>query len=227
MENKSLIYNTRDAKGKDIVKTVDLKAYQTAPMDFICPLCDKSCNGGVEIKKIVSSNFTDWQYLDDYVCQDCADLFSLYFYSYIINNGKIRLLNVREMAEEIQNPQDPPFKIVVSVSQKKHLFYKAVTNNNSQNFMANLEEEQIHCNLSSLREQFLFVGSLQALGESKARLKAGEIRHDIFQKVGYRAYIYLQKALKTRQIQIPLHLSQKPEITEEESICNLGSILRA
>lgn len=220
----NLKYNTRGADGNDITKEIAIKKYPSISVRFIC-MCGKECTEGIPVKKIVSSNFTEWGLVSEYVCEHCADLFSLYFNSYILNSDGIRLLNVREMAEEIQKPQKPSFKIIISVSQKKHLFYKAVYNDNPDRFIANLEEERISCDLDTLREQFLFVGSLQALGESKERLKTGEIRHDILIKTGHAALNYLQEQLKTRQIQIPLHLSQKLNILSEDAICNLNLIL--
>lgn len=222
--NKPIIYNTRDAKGNDIIKEVVIKKYATeACVDFKC-MCGNNFALGVPIKKIVSSNFTDWGYVSDIVCQDCADMFSFYRFSFIRYKEDIKLLNIREMAEEIQRPQQTPFKIVVSKSQKKHLFYKAMFNHDSNNFVVNLEEEQISCNLLKLQELFLFVGSLQVLGQSKEQLKSGEIRYDILLKIGSKALSYLQKELKTRQIQIPLYLSQKLNVSEGEAVLNVLKI---
>lgn len=219
------VYHTRDKDGNEIRKTVALKKYPVETVDFSCGICKKEYAEGITIKKIVSENFTDWQYVSPYICCECSKFFSLFPFSYILNGNQIRLFNIREMAEEIQKEQEPPFKIVVTASQKKHLFYKAATNSNSKSFIANLEEEQIYCDIRQLREQFAFIGNMQALGESKKRLAAGEIRHDILLKVGYKALKYLNSNLKTRQIQIPLHLSQKPEIKEEDALCKLNLIL--
>lgn len=129
------------------------------------------------------------------------------------------------MADEIQKEQLPPFKIIISVSQKKHLFYKAVFNQNPKLFTANLEEEQISCNIDKLRELFLFIGSLQALGESKKNISMGIIQYKILKRIGLKGILYLQQELKDRQIQIPLHLSQKLNISEGEALCNLDLIL--
>lgn len=222
---KTLLYNTRDAKGSDFTKEVKIKEYSIEKISFRCEICGKQQETGIPIKKIVSTNFTDWQYVGDYVCEECAGMFSLYPYSHIVDPDGIRLLNIREMAEEIQIPQKPPSKIVIAVSQKKHLFYKAALNYESDNFVVNLEEEQIICNLDELRELFLFVGSFQVLGESKKDLKIGKIKLSTYEKIGYKVYSYLQNRLIQRQIQIPLHLSQKLDISEDEAIRNIKRII--
>lgn len=75
---------------------------------------------------------------------------------------------------------------------------------------------------------FSFVENLQVLGQSKDQLKRGEIRFDIVQKIGFEAINLLQNELNfSREIQIPLYCGQKLEISEEEAICNLNSILTA
>lgn len=224
---EKLIYNTRDGKGNDIVKEVKIKQFDIIEQDFKC-MCGKNCTKGTPIKKIVSSNFTDWAFVSPFVCVDCSKLFSLYFYNYITDPNGIRLFNIREMVEEIQREQKPPFRIIVTTSQKKHLFYKSKPNDNSKKFYVNLEGEQIYCNIEKLREQFLFVGSMQTLGQSKTRLKEGDIDYKIFKQlghIGHKCLKYLSGQLKTRQIQIPLYLSQKLEITEEKALCNLDLIL--
>lgn len=220
-----LIYKTKNADGNDIVKTVVTKTYPVNKKNFICRICGKNNKEGVDIYKIVSSNFTDWQYVGEYACELCAAMFSLYFYSYIQDKNEIRLLNIREMAEEIQKPQRAPFKIVISISQKKHLFYKAVTNQNSDNFIVNLEEEQIYCNRYKLRDLFIFVENLQALGESKKNISNGIIKCEILMQIGLKGLQYLHTELKGRQIHIVLYLSQKPNISKEEALCNLDLVL--
>jgi len=81
-----LRYFTRDAKGNDIEKIIVTKQYESQRKDFLCPICKKRQTIGIPIKSIVSSKFTDWAYVDDFICEDCSSLFSLYFYSYIITS---------------------------------------------------------------------------------------------------------------------------------------------
>lgn len=223
-----LDYITRDAKGCEVKKVVKTKEYIATPADFDCPICHIRHSEGIRIKDIVSSNFTDWAYVSNFVCKNCAALFSLYFYSYIISPQGVRLLNVRQLREELISSHQTPFKFIITTSQKKHLFYRSITNYTDNPFAVNLETETIYTTTDRMRDLFKFVENLQTLGQTKDQMKRGEIRFDVIKKVGYRVIGYLQNELQTsREIQIPLHCGQKLEITEEQAICNINSILAA
>ena len=117
-----LKYLTRDGLGNDIILDVPIKEYPTVEKEFDCCFCGKHCLQGTPIKKITSSNFTDWSFVGEYVCEECSKMFSLYKFSYIIDPDGIHLLNVRQVREEIQKPQKTPFKFappqIVRTAQK-------------------------------------------------------------------------------------------------------------
>jgi|GEM_PF-3100333 len=224
----TLYYNTRDANGNDITKEVQISEPETMALDEQqCCFCGLPITQGVDIKKLVSGSFTDWRDLySGYSCRFCAVQTKLFKYSFIINGEKIRLFNIREMAKEILEPQEPPFKIVVSTSQKKHLFYKALTNHNPEIFTVNLEEEQIKTSLYELRELFAMVSALQALGNTKSNIKESELNTETHMQFGEPIIKWLEHIFKNRPIQIPLFLSQKNEnIKKEDAICCINSIL--
>ena len=223
---KTVPYNTRDGSGNDIVREIEIKQYPRIDADFACPICGRQSSSGCRIKDIVSSNFTDWQYVGDYVCPDCADLFSLYFYNYIVDPDGIHLYNVREIRDQLTRPQKPPFMACISTSHKKHLFYKAAWNQDSQRFAVNLETETIHTSIDRMRELFDFVECMQTLGAPKTAMAEGHVPFAILQKIGFQAIVYLQDEIKrSREIQIPLFCGQKREITEDEALCIITSIL--
>lgn len=222
---KIIKYKTRDAKGADIIKDVKIKQYTLRDHKFDCPICGKYSLTGVKTKDIVSTNFTDWAYVGDYVCSSCTDLFSLYFYSYIVDIDGIRLLNVRELRDQLIRPQKPPFLFIITTSQKKHLFYKARWNYGGGLFAVNLETETIYTMTERMRVLFDFVECLLTLGCSKEAMKQGEINFKTAEKVGFVVSRYLRSELdSSREIQIPLYCGQKRDITEEEAICTLSSI---
>lgn len=228
---KTILYNTRDAKGNDIVSEVEIKQFDVEKIDFNCSICHKESHEAVPIKKIVSSSFTDWAYVGDYVCHQCADLFSLYFYSYIVSPDGIMLLNVRELKNELISRQKPPFMFCITTSRKKHLFYRAVWNQKSDKFFVNLETETILTSNERMKELFLLVESLQTLGAPKERLKKCEIPFQVLQKLGGNKRLVLEKLRNeidhSREIQIPLYCGQRIDKPEEEILCCIDSILKA
>lgn len=226
--DKIIPYRTRDGQGNDILKDVKIKQFPAHEVEFDCPICKRHATSGVRTKDIVSGNFTDWAYVGDYVCHDCADLFSLYFYNYIVDPDGIRLMNVRELRDQLTTPQKPPFLFVITTSQKKHLFYKARWNYDSRRFAVNLETETIYTTPERMKQLFDFVECLQTLGCSKEAMKSGKIPFQLFLKTGYGPMQFLRSELdNSREIQIPLYCGQKREITEGEAICCINSILTA
>ena len=226
--NYVIYYRTRDANGKDFIKEVKIKKYEKETKNFICPICKKEKSEGIKSKKIVSSKFTDWTYIDDYICENCADLFSIYFYNYVLDDDGIHLYNVRELEEQLTKQQKLPFMFVISTTQKKHLFYRSKWNYNADSFFVNLETETIYTTPKRMKQLFDFVCCLQTLGANKGEMKNGEIRFDVLKKTGFSALEFLQNELiKSREIQIPLYCGQKREISEEEARCCIISILKA
>lgn len=221
-------YRTRDASGNDIIKEVRVKSYPVHEASFMCPCCHKQYNAGVKVKDIVSANFTDWAYLGELVCERCAGLFSLYFYSYIVDASGIRLYNVRELRDQLTTGQNPPFLFVITTSQKKHLFYRAKWNYGGEMFAVNLETETIYTTKERMKHLFGFVEALQTLGCGKEKLKKGEIPFEVLRKTGWGALLKLRRELEaSREVQIPLYCGQKLEMTEEEAICCINSTLKA
>lgn len=226
MPEMVLLYNTRDAKGNDFIKNVKVKKYALHPVEFLCPCCHKPQTAGCRIREIVSSKFTDWSCVGEYVCENCADLFSLYFYNYIVDPDGIHLLNVRELRDRLVSPQKPPFLFVISTSQKKHLFYRSRWNYSAAHFAVQLEMETVYTTPERMKALFDFVECMQALGCGKNRMKQGEIPFEVLKKVGCFALVWLRRELEqNREIQIPLYCGQKREISEEDAICCINSTL--
>lgn len=224
--NDTVQYNTRDGKGNDIVTKVTIKKYTEHPVNGTCPICMRQMTAGCKIKDIVSANFTDWQYVGDYICPECADLFSLYFYNYVVDPDGIHLYNVREIKDAILTPWDPPYMICITTSRKKHLFYKARWNDGGDRFAINLETETIYTTRDRMAKLFAFVECLQTLGASKEALKDGQIPFLVFLKIDKRAMDFLKHELDTsREIQIPLFCGQKLNISEEDACTTISTLI--
>lgn len=223
-----LLYNTRDGNGNDIVREIETKELDSVNVDeYICPACRKTKSKGVPLKKLLSSNFTDWQMVGEYICPECQHMVSVYPYSYIRDDDGTRLLNVRQLRDELTKPQKPPFLFVVSTSQKKHLWYRATWNHSPERFAVQLEMETIFTTPERMQMLFDLVESLQTLGCTKDALSRGEIRFDVFQEVDHEVLNILKDELQTsREIQIPLFCGQKRE-SREDAIWCITSIVKA
>lgn len=226
-----LEYFTRDAKGNDFVKKVAVKKVPVENIDFVCPICKGEKHEGCKVKKIVSSKFTDWAFVGDYVCSECSRLFSLYPYSYVVDPEGIKLLNIRQLRNALCKNQKTPFRFCISTTQKKHLFYRSVLNYNNEQFAVNLETETIYTTHERMKFLFSLIESLITLGASKKALASGEMPFQVTQKtgfdLGFAAIVALIDELKNSQeIQIPLFCGQKLSISEEKAVCNLDLLLR-
>lgn len=227
----TITYRTRDEKGNDFVKEVELKSFPAYDINGSteCAVCGKEINAGCRVKDCVSGNFTDWAYIHgDYICPECARLLNLYFYSYIVENGEIQLFNVREIKENLLRAHVTPFKFIITVNRKKHLFYRTPENLSDGIFAVQLETETICTSRERQEMLFSFVENMMALGQGKEQMGRGEISFEVYRKVGERALNFLDSELRlSREIQIPLYCGQKLNITEEEAKCNLDLILKA
>lgn len=219
-------YNTNKA-GEDVVVYVEPKKYASAPCDAVCAFCGRDITEGIPLKNVISGNFTDFQALktSDFTCPECAQACSFFNYNFIADRNGLRLLNNQDLAREIQKEQQTPFVCVISTSKKKHLFYDAVVNNSSDNFICRFELENIPVNLEQMRRDFLFIGSLQALGEYKQSIEDGSLWIETIRKLGVEVLDFLNTCLKRRSFFVPLFLSQKPDIDEETAIHNIRELL--
>lgn len=220
-------YLTRDGNGNDIIKNVKIKEFPVVEREFTCKICGKQCTSGIDSKKITSSKFTDWVYIGDYICTECSKLFSLYFYSYSVENGEIKIFNVREIKENLLRQHATPFKFIITKTGKKHLFYRACENFSDSSFAVQLETETIFTNRERMKRLFDFVECMQTLGVSKAQMESGKLPLQIMlEPFGAKAYTFLRTELrKSREIEIPLYCGQKRQITEEEAKCCIISTL--
>jgi hypothetical protein len=223
---QSLTYYTRDGEGNDIVKQIPIKQFPVEEAEYVCPICRRPQREGCRLKKIVSGHFTDFAFVGEYICPRCSRLFSLYPYSYIEHGDEIRLLNVRQLRDELCREQPVPFRFVITTTQKKHLFYRSRMNYGGERFAVNLETETIYTTVQRMRDLFLLVETMQALGAGKKMMQEGTLPFPILQKLGLSPLEILRGELEeSREIQIPLFCGQKPEITEEEALCNWDSKL--
>lgn len=226
---RTLRYETRDGAGEDIIREIPIKKFRRTPCECSCDICGAEITEGVKIKDAVSGNFTDWSFFTSgYVCDRCSALFSIFPYNYIYSPNGIELMNIRQLCNRLTTLEnvEAPFMFCISVSQKKHLFYRAKLNNSMEIFAVNLETETILTSCKRQKLLFDFVENLQTLGCTKEMLKSGKISQKIPIERAPIILDFLWNELNaSREIQIPLYCGQKREITEVEALCNLDLVL--
>lgn len=228
--SKPIFYATVDANGNDIVKEVEFKTFKKIIKKFDCFFCGKHFDEGIFIKDAISDRFTDFAFVSSansqYCCEGCSLALSLIRYNYIIDS-KIKLIRQKKYAEAILNQDETPFLACISTSFKKHLFYKATINYETENFFINLENETILCNKNILKNDLDYISNLLALGCSIKSLQNCYISTEILKIFSDKIYNYLKEAINRRSFQIALYLAQRNEnIEKEEAIECLKTICK-
>jgi len=107
--------------------------------DAVCAFTGKKLSEGVRLKKIVSGNFTDLEYIKYNSQYASADVYkvigqtiksekgynSLRNYSYYVDNNNLILLKKEQVWDLLINTPEPPFVLAYTFSNKKHTSFKS------------------------------------------------------------------------------------------------------
>lgn len=226
---QTLEYRTRDGKGNDITRIVPIKEFPLHDFDppQACAVCGKVVSSGCLLGECVSSEFCDWSWFDtDCICLSCSRYFTLYKFSYIVNGEDIHLYNVREMAQQLKQPQRPPFLAVITTNQKKHYFFKSRWNLTSLPEMINLDDLTIETTPKEMTDLFGWVEAMLSLGAAKGGLEEGQIPTSVLLKTGAGPLMWLRRQLRgKRAIKIPIYLAQRTEMPETEALEKIKSVM--
>lgn len=229
---KPIIYRTVDSDNNDIEKEIEFKTFPSEKKDFECFFCGHNFKEteAVNIKDAISDRFTEYNLVacpdSQYCCVGCSLGLSLIRFSYIIDS-KIRLIRQKKYAKAILKQTQTPFIACISTSFKKHLFYKATVNYETEKIYINLENETILCDKKILKNDLDYISNLLNLGQSIKSLYHSYIKSEIVNMLGVKIYDYLQEALNRRSFQVALYLAQRDEkIKKEEAIECLKAICK-
>lgn len=153
---KPVLYETKDAKGKQIIKEVHFAVPQENQnydefYEGKCNLCGEETCGGIPVNKIFSSNYMDWVWHKEpeatHICKACAfcvgmnpDGRTALFRYPIVAEETLHLCNRKQFKEHLLDPPKPPFVMMFPISQKKHLFSKTKVSYSREKYFCNLEE---------------------------------------------------------------------------------------
>lgn len=148
------------------------------PCQTICAFTGAPITKGVPLKDLISSNFTDHQYLkynSDFAGESAVKCMvpvfkkskevekngetitkefwnSLRTYSFYANNEELQLLNKEQLLPILLSPPTPPFVLCISYINKKHLSYKAVLNESTDSFIVRTDNEEVKIDPAQLKE---------------------------------------------------------------------------
>lgn len=234
-----IVQNTKDARGNEIVRVVEFyDPYESARMERVqdrCFLCGEQIQEGIPTKHVFSDVFTDWNRsrypIGTHVCPACSftiltnprNRTSLRNFSFVAEE-KLHLPNRVEMRQFLVEPPEPPFLIVLAVSQKKHLAFKGTVSYNSEIYTVMLEETEVIINrkeftrLLAIVEHFLFAFT-------KTEIQTGQYNQQRVLKFGIDRWEWFEEQVKpyrgTELLNVVMFVAQKIE-KEEDVLCFMG-----
>lgn len=237
---EKVIQNTKDAKGNEITREIEFfnpyDAKQMEKVDSKCFLCGEPIQEGIPTKHVFSDVFTDWNRskypIGTHVCPACSFTIltnpkgrvSLRNFSFVAAD-KLYLPNRIEMRQFLIEPPNPPFLIVLAVSQKKHLAFKGTVSYSRDIFTVMLEETEVIINrkefarLLEVVEHFLFAFT-------KTEITTGEYNQQRVLKFGIDRWEWFEEQVKpyrgTELLNVVMFVAQKVE-REEDVLCFMGS----
>jgi hypothetical protein len=143
MTNTELISNSIEKYEIDLEKFENKK----------CFMCGKCINQGIKLKKIISGNFTNFNYAkcieSEYMCIECSTCIKnsdLVRKNFIADSKKIHFLSKNDIEEYIFNLEkyvESEFVVCLTKTFKKHNSFKACVNKSFDIFTIQLEDKQI------------------------------------------------------------------------------------
>jgi len=239
---RPIIYNTSDGSGsavKTVCNFVDPATHgdYNAAWCGKCLICGAESHGGITALKMLGGNYTDWHLHkesgSDHICAACSftmllnmesNRCSLFRYSFV-SEKMLHLCNRAEMRDWLINPPEPPFVMVVAVSQKKHLAIKSRVSYSRDIYFCNFEEECVQVNRGMATDIIHTCEALRGIGFTKDEISRGTIRYDKISRFKLadcydRINNLLRPAMEMRIFALCLFVAQKMD--EEESIRYLG-----
>lgn len=223
-----------------IAKHLDAAKLPTLePCDTICLFTGKQIKQGISVKKAISANFTDHEYLkydSGYVSPEAwlcigsvihgkTRLNSLRSYSYIVTESELKLLKHTELIDYILNPPNPPFVFVISYNNKKHTSFKADVNHSKELFQittdlysVQFDKKNVNCIYPIVQKWYSVIPEkqnteLQPTWFTKKEIKVGCINNKKIREYGINKYFketqMIEKYRNTNFLELLIHCLRK------------------
>lgn len=238
---EEIIYKTSDGEGKSVAKKLvfldPAEHPHIEPHVRLCVLCGDRMTEGIPRSKVFSDVFTDWPYCRNisgtHVCPACCltiltnpnGRIAMRTYSWLATKKELKPLNRPDAREILLNPPEPPFLIVLAISQKKHLIFKGTVSYSREVFPIMLEETPVFIQRSEFAELLELVEHFM-FGFTKTEIKTGEYNQQRVLKFGVDLWEWFEEQIAPYRgmsvLDVVDFVAQKVE-KEEQFRCFLAS----
>lgn len=186
-----------------ISKNVSLEIKNIEKQDTKCCLCGKEVTICVKNKKILSENFTNYEYMrfkSDYMCINCAKCIKddrLRKNNFIADKEKIILFKQNELEKyvfELDKYTTIPFVFAITRSFKKHNSFKCNLNYDYKHFYIQEEDKKYLFNVETMKKLYKILDNAY-LQFTKDEMLTGNYKFINIDKYGKDRFIKLENIL--------------------------------
>lgn len=225
MTNTEIIYKAAKSSG---VKLVELELEK---IETNCMLCGKRISKGTKYRKVVSSNFTDYdefQYREgSHICRECGSCIKtreLRTHNILADKDNIYLFKKKELEEMIMNIDkyvEGEFVIAFTRSFKKHNSYRTTVNTDTDLFFIREEDKEYLFDRKQAVEIYKILNEMY-LYFTKDELSTGHYSMANIQEFGVDKFSEYEKEIKihrnTHQLEFLIYMldsEKRNEIVQE------------
>lgn len=218
-------------------KNITINIKKVEQIQTKCSLCGKEVDKAVNLKNVVSDNFTNYEffkYKTDYICVNCAKCIKddkLRKHNFIADNSKIILFKQLDIEKYIFNIADyieVPFVFAITRSFKKHNSFKCNINYDYNNFYIQEEDRKYIFYVKEMKNLYEIL-NIAYLNFTKDELITGNYNFYSIEKYGLENFKQLEETLKryrgTHQFDLLIYMLNSEKRNEyikkkkEEELC--------
>lgn len=177
---------------------------ETEEIKTICALCGTIINEAIQIKNVISSNFTNFEYFKyktNYLCKNCSKCLKdnkLRKNNFIADQEKIIFFKHNDIEKYIFNVEKYikiPFVLAITRTFKKHNSFKCILNYSYKYFQIQEEDKKYIFDLETMKKLYKKLNEAY-LYFTKEEMLRGNYNLINIEKYGKGNFIELEKILK-------------------------------
>lgn len=168
-----------------------------------CALCNEEVEESILLKKVVSGNFTNYEYFNgNRLCIYCSNLFknskapNMRRSSFIAYENEIDYFGNSELYKKLFEEKKVPFSFCVTFSFKKLNSFRAELNYNNDEYFIRQEDNLILFKTQEYKKLFMTMIKLYFDNFTKKELETGEYNKASIEKFGLSKFLNLENEIK-------------------------------